>query len=211
MPVYDGAIDNILGLVYAKTVLLEAGVGDGKKIDLRRLIQPVRYVPEQQKLDRLLVHFRQTKSQLAVVVDEFGGVVGVVALEDVVEQMVGDIYEPHDMPEKGVHRVGKDEYMVPGDLSIADWMDAFGARVEATHTTTVAGLMAAMLKRLPKVGDEVRFAHVGMRVETMRGRRVERVRLRLLGKPGSEGHEEGSSATGVGTSTSRGFDEGGTG
>jgi putative hemolysin len=205
MPVYDGLIDNILGLVYAKTVLLEAGeAADVGKMDLRRLIQPVRFVPEQQKLDRLLVHFRQTKTQLAVVVDEYGGVVGVVALEDVVEQMVGDIYEPHDMPEKGVHRVGKDEFVVPGDLSIADWMDAFGARVEATHTTTVAGLLAAMLKRLPKEGDEVRFAHVGMRVEAMRGRRVERVRLRLLGVPGSEGHEEGSMETGVGTSTGNG-------
>jgi CBS domain containing-hemolysin-like protein len=108
------------------------------------------------------------------------------------------------MPEKGVHRVGKDEFVVPGDLSITDWMDAFGARVEATHTTTVAGLLAAMLKRLPKEGDEVRFAHVGMRVEAMRGRRVERVRLRLLGVPGSEGHEEGSMETGVGTSTGNG-------
>ena len=71
--------------------------------------------------------------------------------------------------------------------------------------------MAAMLKRLPKVGDEVRFAHVGMRVETMRGRRVERVRLRLLGAPGSEGHEEGTVATGAGTSSSSGFDAGGAG
>ncbi|HVS70165.1 MAG TPA: hemolysin family protein [Phycisphaerae bacterium] len=193
MPVYDGAIDNVLGLVYAKTVLLEAGGTDGRRLDVRRLIQPVRYVPEQQTLDRLLVHFRQTKTQLAVVVDEYGGVVGVVALEDVVEQMVGDIYEPHDAPEKGVQRVGENEYVVPGDLSIADWMEAFGARVEATRTSTVAGLLAVMLKRLPRVGDEVRFAHVRMKVETMHGRRVEQVRLKLLGKPG-EAVDEGTAS-----------------
>jgi len=113
-------------------------------------------------------------------VDEFGGLVGVVALEDVVEQMVGDIHEPHDTALKAVQRVGPDEYLVPGDLSVADWMDAFGAKIEATHTTTVAGLIAAILKRLPREGDEVRLAHLSMRVDTMRGRRVEYVRLKLL-------------------------------
>jgi putative hemolysin len=188
IPVYEGPIDNIVGLIYAKALLLEMGSagGDLKKVDLRKLLQPVRFVPEQQTLERLLVHLRQTKTQLAIVVDEFGGLMGVVALEDVVEQMVGDIYEPHDAPSRIVQRVGKDEFLVPGDLSVADWMDAFGARVEATHTTTVAGLLAASLKRLPKEGDEVRLAHLLMRVESMRGRRVDRVRLKLLANGSGE-------------------------
>ncbi len=187
IPVYDGQIDNIVGLIYAKTLLLEmgtqspAGVG---RIDLRRLAQPVRFVPEQQTLERLLVHLRQTRTQLAVVVDEFGGVVGVVALEDVVEQMVGEIHEPHDAARQAVTRAGADEYLVSGDLSVADWMEAFGARVEATHTTTVAGLIAASLKRLPREGDEVRLANLLMRVDSMRGRRVDRVRLKLIGEQG---------------------------
>jgi putative hemolysin len=210
MPVFDGQIDNVLGLVYAKALLLEigpaagtaaannAGGGGGaaaggggvasgtdvRRIDVRRLIQPVHFVPEQQTLERLLVHLRHTKTQLAVVVDEYGGLSGVVALEDVVEQMVGDIYEPHDALEQQVQRVGPDEYLVPGDLSVADWMDAFGAKIETTHTTTVAGLLAASLRRLPKKGDQVRLAHLLMRVESMRGRRVDRVRLKLLEQNG---------------------------
>jgi putative hemolysin len=190
IPVYDAQIDNILGLVYAKAVLLEIGTpptpltagpaSEPRRIDIRRLIQPVHFVPEQQTLERLLIHLRQTKTQLAVVVDEFGGLVGVVALEDAVEQMVGDIYEPHDKPEHKVQRVAQDEYLVPGDLSVADWMDAFGAKVESTHTTTVAGLLAASLKRLPREGDQIKLAHLLMRVDSMRGRRVDRVRLKLL-------------------------------
>jgi putative hemolysin len=192
IPVYEGPIDNIIGLIYAKTLLLEMGAtgGDLKKIDLRKLVQPVRFVPEQQTLERLLVHLRQTKTQLAIVVDEFGGLAGVVALEDVVEQMVGDIQEAHDAPSRVVQRVGDDEFLVPGDLSVADWMDAFGAKIEATHTTTVAGLLAASLKRLPKEGDQVRLAHLSMRVDSMRGRRVDRVRLKLLanGPNGPTGH-----------------------
>jgi putative hemolysin len=194
LPVYEGQIDNIVGLIYAKALLLETGAtgGDLKKVDLRKLVQPVRFVPEQQTLERLLVHLRQTKTQLAIVVDEFGGLVGVVALEDVVEQMVGDIYEPHDAPSRTVQRVGDDEFLVPGDLSVADWMDAFGAKIEATHTTTVAGLLAAILRRLPREGDEVRLAHLVMRVDAMRGRRVDRVRLKLVANgPGEDtaGHE----------------------
>src|SRR6185312_8332561 len=97
IPVYDGQIDNVVGLIYAKTLLLEVtmAAGDLRRVDMRRLLQGVRFVPEQQTLEKLLVHLRNTKTQIAVVVDEFGGLVGIVALEDVVEQMVGDIYEPH--------------------------------------------------------------------------------------------------------------------
>src|ERR1051325_7275906 len=108
--------------------------------------------------------------------------------------MVGDIYEPHDAPEQHVQRVGPDEYLVPGDLSVADWMDAFGARIEATHTTTVAGLLAGRLKRLPKEGDQVRLAHLLMRVDSMRGRRVDRVRLKLLAQPDMAGSGAGETS-----------------
>ncbi len=177
LPVFEGQIDNVLGIIYAKALLLDP---DLRRPDIRKLIQPVRFVPEQQTLDHLLVHFRHTRSQIAVVVDEFGGVVGVVALEDVVEQMVGDISELHESAAPAVQRVGPDEYIVPGDLSVTDWMDAFGARIETTHTSTVAGLIAAMLKRLPREGDQVRLAHLLMRVDSLRGRRVDKVRLKLV-------------------------------
>ncbi|MCL2647684.1 MAG: hemolysin family protein [Phycisphaerales bacterium] len=182
---FDGQIDHVTGMLYGKTVMLEATAPglDVRRLDLRKLIQPVRYVPEQQSLDQLLHHFRQTRTQLAVVVDEFGGLIGVVTLTDVVEQMVGDIYEPYDQSAQAIERVGPDEYLVSGDLSMADWMDAFGARVETTHTTTVAGFLAAHLKRLPRAGDEVKLAHLSMHVESMRGRsgrRVDKVRLKLL-------------------------------
>ena len=86
-------------------------------------------------------------------------------------------------PDMQSYNVGPDEYLVPGDLSVADWMDAFGAKIEATHTTTVAGLLAASLKRLPREGDQIRLAHLLMRVDSMRGRRVDRVRLKLLEHP----------------------------
>ena len=197
MPVYDPTgIDNILGLVYAKEVLLAIPTPDPAAVsqlslDLRKFLRPVHFVPELLTLDRLIARFRQTRTQLAVAVDEFGGVVGLIALEDIVEQMVGDIYEPHDALKVTTEKLGPDEFRVAGDLSIVDWQEAFGPAalsgtahrldpIHTAHTTTIAGLLAAALKRIPKSGDEVRFGHLLMSVESMRGRRVDRVRLKIL-------------------------------
>jgi len=184
IPVYEGQIDNIVGLIYSKEVLLTEG-----KLEPRKLVQAAQFVSEFQTLDRLIVRFRQTKTQLAIVVDEYGGVLGLVTLEDVVEQMVGDIYEPHDTPSLATQKLSADEYRVAGDMSIVDWMEAFGTpsvegdegreKMDLGHTATVAGLLASLLKRIPKVGDEVRMGHLLMTVESMRGRRVDRVRLKL--------------------------------
>jgi putative hemolysin len=187
IPVYEGQIDNVTGVIFARAVLLEPDV---RKLDLRRLLQPVRFVPDFFTLDRVLATFRQTKSQFAVVVDEYGSVTGVVALEDIVEQMVGDIYAPHDQPERATVRVGPDEYLVAGDLSVADWIQAFGARVDSGQTATVAGVIASRLNRVPRQGDTLELGHLQMTVESMRGRRVERVRLKLLA---AENREEAAS------------------
>ncbi len=189
IPVYEGHIDNTIGVLYARTILLEPDI---RKVDCRKMLGPVRFVPDFLTLDRLLATFRQTKTQFAVVVDEYGSVTGVVALEDIVEQMVGDIYAPHDQPQQATQRVGPDEYLVAGDLSVADWIQAFGARVENNSTATVAGLIASELNRVPRQGDSLKLGHLLMTVETMRGRRVERVRLKLLSGSHAS-HEEAAS------------------
>ena len=196
LPVYDGQIDNLIGLVYAKEVLLSLGTGgmaktpDAKSpppppLDIRRFIRQLHFVPEFQSLDRLIARFRQTRTQWAAVVDEYGGFVGLITLEDVVEQMVGEIYEPHDKPREMVQSLAPDEYRVAGDIAIMDWEEAFDVsrvRLAELHqrTSTLAGLLASLLKRIPKPGDQVRLGHLIMTVETMRGRRVEFVRLKLV-------------------------------
>jgi putative hemolysin len=172
LPVYDGQIDNILGVVYSRLMWLE-----GPGIDIRKFIEPVLYVPEFQMLEQVLGLFRKNRTQMAIVVDEFGGVVGLITLEDVVEQMVGEIYNPHDEAAPAVRKIAADQYMVAGDLSVVDWTDAFGVRVEMSGTSTVAGLLATMLKRIPRVGDAVKLDHLEMQVESMRGKRVDKVRL----------------------------------
>jgi len=200
LPVYEGEVESVLGLVYAKEVLLE---DDPRKIDVRKFIRPVGFVPEFITCDRALSRFRQTRTQFAVVVDEFGGIVGVATVEDIVEQMVGDIMEPNDAPAATVQKIGPQAYRVPGDLSVVDWMEAFGApvnaegkRMDLSHASTLAGLLATVLQRIPKVGDQIHFGHLRMTVESMRGRRVERVLLELK-NPAAAGEPDAAVAGGV--------------
>jgi CBS domain containing-hemolysin-like protein len=175
IPVYDGAIDNIVGLVYAKVLFLEPD----KK--LRDLLMPVRFVPEMISCEQLLEHFRKTRTQLAIVVDEYGGVAGLVTLEDVLEEIVGDIHDPEEKPgEPEILQLSPTEYEVSGMLGVRFWAETFGLPRLVDRVSTVGGLVAARLGRTARAGDAVRFGNLELRVAQVDRRRVKRVRLRLL-------------------------------
>ncbi len=177
IPVYDRDIDNVLGVLYAKTFLLDTPATSAALVPLLR---PVNFVPELQTLDRLLAGFREKHIQLAMAVDEFGGIAGVVTLEDVVEQIIGEIYEPDEPIKIPVKEIGPDEFLVSGDLSLIECGELFGDPVKALHVSTVGGLIYAQLNRVPRPGDIVSLNHLQLTVESMRGRRVDRVKLILL-------------------------------
>lgn len=175
IPVYDGAIDNIVGLVYAKVLFFEPDK------PLRGLVTPVRFVPELITGEQLLQHFRNTKSQLAIVVDEFGGMAGLVTLEDVLEKIVGEIYDPEDeQVEPEIVQLSETEYEISGALSIHYWVETFGISGLTDRVATVAGLVTARLGRPAGVGDVVQIGNVELAVATASGRRIQRLRLTLL-------------------------------
>jgi len=176
IPVCEGSIDNILGVVYAKAFLLDRPGGES---NIRPLIRPVIFVPEMMRLDRLLRIFREEHRQLAMVVDEFGGIAGIISLEDVVEQLLGEIYEPGDIKAPAVNQVAPGEWLVPGDLTIRDFPELFGQRTRQARSATPAGLIYSELHRLPQVGDQVRIGNVELRVEAVARGRVTLVRVRL--------------------------------
>jgi CBS domain containing-hemolysin-like protein len=180
IPVYDRDMDNILGVLYAKTFLLDHPATSAA---LTPLLRPVHFVPELQTLDRLLVGFREKHIQLAMAVDEYGGIAGVITLEDVVEQLIGEIYEPDEPVKIPVKEVGPDEFLVSGDLSLIECSELFGDPVTAPHVSTVGGLIYAQLNRVPRTGDSVLLKHLQLTVESMRGRRVDRVKITLLDDP----------------------------
>jgi len=174
IPVYDGALDNVVGLVYAKVLFLNPDK------PLKDLVQPVRFVPELATCEQLLVHFRGTKTQLAIAVDEYGGVAGLVTLEDVLEQIVGELHDPEDVPqEPDIQPLPGGEYDISGQLSVQYWAETFGLPPRIERVATVGGLVMAQLGRPAQVGDVVALGNVELRVTRVRRRRIERLRLRL--------------------------------
>lgn len=175
VPVYDGTIDNTLGLIYAKILFFDPDR------PLRELISPVHYVPEVINCEQLLEHFRKTRSQLAMVVDEFGGIEGLVTLEDVIEEIVGEIRKPEDQPEPPeLIPISDTEYHIAGTMSVRYWAETFGIPHLTERVATVAGLLACRLGRPPRVGDAIRVANTEITVLEMAGRRPARLRVRLL-------------------------------
>jgi len=177
---YEGNMDNVVGVVYAKTALLNPDR------PLWELVRPVYYVPETKTVESLLKDFRARRIQFAVVVDEYGGLAGLVTLEDCLEEIVGEIEDETDRPAvEPVQRVSDTEYLVAGNLSVRGWEDAFDIDLPAGRAryTTVAGFVTWLLGRLPKPGDVARWRNLEFVVEEVRHRRVTRVRLRLVGAP----------------------------
>jgi len=190
--VYEDEMDNVLGIVYAKTAFLNPDR------PLVELVRPVSYVPETKRVEDLLRNFRAEKRQFAVVVDEYGGVSGIVALEDCLEQIVGAIEDETDQPAADpVQRLGESEYVLAGNLSIRSWADLFDLDLPEGGGlyTTLAGFVTSLLGRMPGPGDSVRWRNLEFTVEKVRNRRVTRVRVRLLEESAAPAGAEASASS----------------
>jgi len=174
IPVYDSQPDAVVGVIYGRDLLL------GGDRSLRDLAVKVPFVPETGAVERLLVQFRVTQKQMAMVVDEFGGIAGLVTLTDIVEEIVGDIpgagAEPAEPP---VQRLDANQYLLDGDLPIHDLADALGVNLAAARITSVGGFLVSLLGRVPKPGDAVRHRNLKFTVVSTRRRRVHKLRLEL--------------------------------
>ena len=171
IPIYDGDIDNIVGLLYHRNLLLNP---DSK---IEKLLEKTNFVPEQKSVESLLEFFRDSSTETAIVVDEYGGIAGAVSLEDIVEEIVGPM-EPAE-PAETVQQTGALEYRLAGGLSIHDWADAFGIDPAQSRLSTVAGLTSALLGKIPKEGDTVNLKNLTITVEKVKNRRIETLRLLL--------------------------------
>jgi len=174
IPVYEGDIDHVQGIILSKEFLLN------RDRPLKQLIRPVPFIPEQASVEALLQHFRTTGSKLALVVDEYGGVAGIIALEDVVEAIVGEIYAPEEISVlPPLYCIDDTTYLVDAGLDADEFRRALGLPVEETRVNTVGGLIAEALDRVPRRGDEVVIGHAMLTVIAMKDRRILRARLTL--------------------------------
>ncbi len=179
LPVYEGSLDHILGYVSIKDVLRQNWMG--WPIDLKKLMHRALFVPETMPLDRLLELFQKEKNQLAIVLDEYGGTEGMVTLEDVLEELVGEIHDEHrrEEPQSVIERPDG-SWLVDGAIPIEQLADRLGVRLPAGQRdyTTVSGLVLAELERIPIVGDTARWNGLEIEVVDMDGRRIDRLLVR---------------------------------
>jgi len=176
IPVYDGTIDNITGVVYAKDLL--RFLRDGSQTALvQPLAREASYVPETKKVDDLLHEMQQTHVHVAIVVDEYGGTAGLITIEDLIEEIVGEIRDEYDVEESMIEEVSDREALFDARVSIRDVNDTLDLDIEDEDFDTLGGLLYHELGKVPNVGDEVRVDGAVVTVLSTTGRRVRKVRV----------------------------------
>ena len=177
IPVYEETIDNIIGVVHAKQVLRQIAGAHGKA-SIRDIMRPMHFIPETKRVDELLSDLRLQKVSIAVVVDEYGGTAGLVTLEDVVEEIVGEIADEFDVEEEPMQKISENEIVVDGKFSIDELSEFFGIEIERDDFDTVGGFVFNHLGKMPSVGDEIRVDELLLKVVSVLGRRIKKVRIR---------------------------------
>jgi putative hemolysin len=173
LPVYDGNMDNIVGILRVKDLILYP------EKSLRDSVRSVKFVPENASIGDLMVSFQEEKGNFAVVVDEYGGTSGIVTLEDVMEEVVGEIRDEYDRDIPPIRETGLGTYAVAGNLPLRNLNERFDAGAEAKGVVTVAGYIMARLDRPPAEGDQVRCGSLLLIVSMVAGRRVTEVRIEV--------------------------------
>jgi putative hemolysin len=179
LPVYEGSLDHILGYVFLKDVLRHTWMG--WPIELRKIMHRALFVPETMPLDRLLELFQKEKNQMAIVLDEYGGTEGLVTLEDILEELVGEIHDEHRAARHTAF-VRRDDgsWLVDGSASIEDMAETVDVKLDGAPRdySTVSGLVLARLERIPTTGDVTQWQGLTIEVVDMDGRRIDKVLIR---------------------------------
>ncbi len=173
-PVYEGTVDNIIGYFHTRDAWRY--FGDKNAFLLKDSLREAYFIPETKSISRQLIDFQKTRSHLAFVVDEFGTVKGIVTLEDIIEEITGDISDEHDQPVEGIMHVGQHTYIVNGSTPLRD-LERIIDRDFPEDVDTVAGLIYSQLDRIPREGEYIEWQKLRLGIEHMHGNRIVKVKI----------------------------------
>ena len=185
-PVYDDNLDNVIGVVHIKDLLRAEHDPDGPNRLTRTLVREALYVPEAVPVKAVLQEFRNQRQHIAIVMDEFSGTAGLVTLEDLMEEIVGEVSDPFDATIPEIHPLSNDTVIIDGLAIIDDVNETLGTHFESPHYDTIAGYFLGIFGRIPKVGDEIEIDGYYLRVEKMDAMRIESLKLTRLPQPSVE-------------------------
>ena len=185
-PVYGTDLDDVLGVLHVRTLVTALQNGGAEAGDLSGLLRPAHMVPETKRLGDLLAEFRRERSHMAIVVDEYGSLAGIVTLEDLIEEIVGEIDDEFDTADDPVLQLSVDRVRIDGGFSIEEFNDRFVRHLPDDDFNTVGGFVFGQLGRAPQVGDTVEFDHASFEVHEVDGTRIVLVDVTFLPLPAPE-------------------------
>lgn len=177
IPVYEGSLDHIVGLILARDIWAAERAG---RNTIDEVVRPLLFVPESRPIEGLLLEMQKSRSHMAVVIDEFGGTAGILTLEDMVEEIVGEIQDEYETALPGIEEVSPEEVLISGGITVHELNERFRLDLPEKDYTTIAGFVLGELGRIADVGDEVAFPGGLLRVLEMDGRRIDRLALRFI-------------------------------
>jgi putative hemolysin len=198
-PVYRETLDDIVGVLHVRNLFSALNDRGFANVELEALLRPAFIVPETKDLAALLADFRRENFHLAVVVDEYGTMAGIVTLEDLLEEIVGEIEDEFDLPDESVERMDDGTVRIGGTFPIDDFNDQFGTDVPIEDYHTVAGFVFGLLGRAAEAGDEIEHDRLRFRVLEVEGSRIEKLEIEFVEPPGAgqdEAPEERAAAEG---------------
>ena len=192
IPVYEENIDNIIGVLHVKDVMIELRRSEPGQIDIRSMLHEPSFVPETKEADELFKTMQETRHHMAILVDEYGGFSGIVTIEDLVEEIMGDINEEYEEVVPDIQAVSEDEYILDGGLLIEDLNEELGLKLETENYDTLSGYLIEQLGHIPGKDDRdvIEVDNLVFHVEEVKDNRITRVRLNILPVPESEEEEE---------------------
>lgn len=184
LPVYRESLDDIVGVLLVKDILGWLRSDQETAFNAGAAAREAYFVPDTKPVDDLLTEFRHQKVHMALVVDEFGGTDGLVTLEDLLEEIVGDIFDEHDIEHPEISEEPDGRVLVAGSADLSDIIDQFGLQADDDDYDTVAGYVIGQLARIPVSGDRVALGDAELEVLSVKDRRITRLQLRRLSRPG---------------------------
>ena len=193
IPVCDGDSDNIIGILHVKDYMIKAYQDGFENVDIRSILRKAYFVPETKKIDTLFFELQKTKQHIAILIDEYGGFAGIVTMEDIIEEVMGDIDDEYDEEETEIVKVDENTYMIVGNTDLDDINDELGLELVSENSETLGGFIIELLGDLPdeeeKEDKVIEYENLVFKIESVKDRRIEKVKLYITPES-SNGSEE---------------------
>lgn len=186
IPVCKGDNDNIIGILHIKDYLIKARETKFENVDIESILRKAYFVPDTKNIDSLFIELQKTKQQIAILIDEYGGFSGIVTVEDIIEQVMGNIDDEYDEEEEIIEKVDDNLYLVDGDVSIDDLDEELGIELESSSSETIGGFIIDILGEIPDehdIGRVVEFEDYKFKIMSVEERRIKRIKVYMPERP----------------------------